>query len=424
MCIYIYIYLISIHTQQCYRSGWQTSTGDTSQLASATHSPTTLPTLSILPVSADVTATAHPIPAVPRCPSPCWDQPCCHIASWPPAAIPPWPPWARSRAPFCHPPHGRPPAAHSQEVTAEVEGRLFMLFFLYKSGRGWTIPDRTSCVCCVLITGRCEENKHGRRGPRGEEGLWGGTPTPCLPAPRGGGTAQRGGPGGRRGGADHRLGPHPQHSHGSKMAAPALQPGNPQCSSAVPRHNHSQRGPPGIPAASGHPRLMPNVAGPAAIFPTRGRPSWCAAPARFFVDGLKSISNQAVLGWFIPARCDPCVRDENGAAPLEPLNSLESKNGPCGGRCKKNLAVLEQSVLRFPLIHMCMVLHEHSRNSELPHLPCSVDTAHIALHPQPRQSGHAPAQAQQRRMTPTLIQQNTTPGKSHRACKIFLCLFI
>lgn len=45
------------------------------------------------------------------------------------------------------------PAAHGQEVAAEVEGRLFMLFFLYKSGWGWTIADRTSCVCCVLITG-------------------------------------------------------------------------------------------------------------------------------------------------------------------------------------------------------------------------------------------------------------------------------
>lgn len=43
-------------------------------------------------------------------------------------------------------------AAGRQEVPLAVEGRLFMLFFLYKSGLEWTIPDRTSCVCCSLIT--------------------------------------------------------------------------------------------------------------------------------------------------------------------------------------------------------------------------------------------------------------------------------
>lgn len=60
-----------------------------------------------------------------------------------------------------------------------MEGRLFMLFFLYKSGRGWTIPDRTSCVCCELITGLGEENKHGR--PEGERGGGAGPPRRAHP---------------------------------------------------------------------------------------------------------------------------------------------------------------------------------------------------------------------------------------------------
>lgn len=171
-----------------------------------------------------VTATSHPIPAVPRCPSPCWDQLCCHTASWPLAAIPPWPPWSWSWAPSCHPPHGRPPAAHRQEVTAEVEGRLFMLFFLYKSGRGWTIPDRTSCVCCELITGRCEENKHGRRRHRGERGCGAAPPYPACQGPR----------------------------WGAQSSALGLWGG------------------PGSGGGGG---------GTAAIFPTVGQPCWCAASA-------------------------------------------------------------------------------------------------------------------------------------------------
>lgn len=178
--------------------------------------PTAPPTLSIPPVPAAVTATAHAIPAVPRCPSPRWDGPRCHTALWPPAAIPPWPPWTRSWAPSWHPPHGRPPAAHRQEVAAEVEGRLFMLFFLYKSGRGWTIPDRTSCVCCVLITGRCEENKHGCRRPRGERGCGAVPPRRACQAPRWGAQHSApglwGGLGSRGGGADPRLGPHLHHN--------------------------------------------------------------------------------------------------------------------------------------------------------------------------------------------------------------------
>lgn len=97
------------------------------------------------------------------------------------------------------------------------------------------------------------------------------------------------------------------------------------------------------------------------------------------------------------------------------------KNLPCSLVLKAH-----HEVLRFLLKHV----HEHGRSSELPHLPCWHGAApyghcpHGTASSRPRQSSHARAQAQQRRMAPTLIQQNTTPGESHRARKIFLCLFI
>lgn len=126
------------------------------------------------------------IPATPRCPPPCRDRPCHCSAPWLPAAIPAWPPWARARLPASRPPHGRPPAAHRQEVTAEVEGWLFMLFFLYKSGRGWTIPDRTSCVCCALITGAARRTNTAAACPEGR-GAVGRHPHPVPARPQDGG---------------------------------------------------------------------------------------------------------------------------------------------------------------------------------------------------------------------------------------------
>lgn len=49
-----------------------------------------------------------------------------------------------------------------------------MLFFLYKSGRGWTIPDRTSCACCELITGAARRTNTAA--PRGRGGHGAGPP--------------------------------------------------------------------------------------------------------------------------------------------------------------------------------------------------------------------------------------------------------
>lgn len=129
------------------------------------------PSRPIHPIPAAVTATARTVPAAPCRPPLRRDQPRRRAPRWLPAAIPAWPPWVwRAWALASRPRHGRSPAAHRQEVAAEVEGRLFMLFFLYKSGRGWTIPDRTSCVCCALITGAARRTNTAALRPEGERG--------------------------------------------------------------------------------------------------------------------------------------------------------------------------------------------------------------------------------------------------------------
>lgn len=124
----------------------------------------------------------HPMPSHPSIPPVAlWYLGCPPVPRWllvapgghPCPATPG--PAAPSRCPRCPrcPQHGQLLAVHRQEVAAEVEGRLFMLFFLYKSGRGWTIPDRTSCVCCELITAPRGEQT---RPPRGGEGHGAGPP--------------------------------------------------------------------------------------------------------------------------------------------------------------------------------------------------------------------------------------------------------
>lgn len=52
----------------------------------------------------------------------------------------------------------------------DEEGRLFLCSIPCKSGLGWALPGRTSCVCCLLITGSVSEQTGGRGGRQGAAG--------------------------------------------------------------------------------------------------------------------------------------------------------------------------------------------------------------------------------------------------------------
>lgn len=238
-------------------------------------------------------------PAVPGAAPP----PCSPMA---PGAIPACLPWLwQAWASASHPRHGRLPAAHRQEVAAEVEGWLFMLFFLYKSGRGWTIPDRTSCVCCALITGAARRTNTAAPRPEGERGH-GAAPPPRVPWgwPRGAKMD------GRQPCVPRDMGkeraPHlylttdirwllPPSSRLTDMGHVSASP-----STATP-HSPSEGlggGPLGTPAAPGCPsQPMASMAGLAAIFSRECHVGICD-PLKFGLQG----SSQS--GCWVP--CHPC----------------------------------------------------------------------------------------------------------------------
>lgn len=122
--------------------------------------------------------------------------------------------------------------------------------------------------------------------------------------------------------------------HRPKMAAPALPLCSPRHAARLsPSQAHSE-GIIGDPHCVREPSAHAKRGRASGHLPERG-PAILACGTSLILCMAAQQAGSSGLAHDSISKSNPCIRDEQGTVPCGPLNSLESKNDPFGGRCRK-----------------------------------------------------------------------------------------